>query len=250
MEAMHPIRRIDTRSMHEELLESLKEFIVANRLQAEDPLPTEAQLSDQLGVSRAAVREGLRSLESLGMIYSRRGEGRFVRDFNLDPVFDNLRYSVLSDTNDVQEIMEVRLRLEAGFIGDAIAAMTPETLAQLRDHIAQMRINALSGEYFLDRDLEFHAALYRPINNPVLDRLLDIFGTIYESLRGSLLMTRDTIAEVRNHEEILQAIEAGDVELARRRLRNHFGGIMSRLVEAEIKTHAVPENQLEERSAS
>ena len=61
------MRPIDVPTMHEELQERLKEYILANKLQAGDPLPTEAQLADQLGVSRAAVREGLRSLESLGL---------------------------------------------------------------------------------------------------------------------------------------------------------------------------------------
>ena len=122
------IKPIDIPTMHEELQDRLKEYILANKLQAGDPLPTEAQLADQLGVSRAAVREGLRSLESLGLIYSRRGEGRYVRGFNLDPILENLHYSLLFDTEDVREMIDIRERLEMGFIGDAIAAMDPVTL--------------------------------------------------------------------------------------------------------------------------
>jgi len=119
------IKPIDVPTMHEELQDRLKEYILANKLQAGDPLPTEAQLADQLGVSRAAVREGLRSLESLGMIYSRRGEGRYVRGFNLDPILENLHYSLLFDTEDAREMIEVREQLEIGFIGAAIAALQP-----------------------------------------------------------------------------------------------------------------------------
>ena len=67
-------------------------------------------------------------------------------------------YSLLFDTEDVREMIEIRERLEMGFIGDAIAAMDPATLGELRALVTEMRQRALSGQYFLDKDLEFHAA--------------------------------------------------------------------------------------------
>ena len=228
------IRPIDVPTMHEELQDRLKEYILGNKLQAGDPLPTEAQLADQLGVSRAAVREGLRSLESLGLIYSRRGEGRYVRGFNLDPILENLHYSLLFDTEDAREMIEVRERLEVGFIGAAVAAMDPETLAELQALVTEMRQRALSGEYFLDRDLEFHAILYRPVNNHVLSKLLDVFFTVYRNLRDrSLLVTRYPIAEVGNHDEILRAVEERDTAQAQELIRRHFTGIKERLSAAQ-----------------
>jgi DNA-binding FadR family transcriptional regulator len=228
------IKPIDIPTMHEELQDRLKEYILANKLQDGDPLPTEAQLADQLGVSRAAVREGLRSLESLGMIYSRRGEGRYVRGFNLDPILENLHYSLLFDTEDAREMIEVREQLEIGFIGAAIAAMDSETLSDLHALVTEMRQRALSGEYFLDRDLEFHATIYRPINNHVLSKLLDVFFTIYRNIRDrSLLVTRNPVAEVTNHDAILRAIEDRNVEHTQELIRRHFSGIKERLDEAQ-----------------
>jgi DNA-binding FadR family transcriptional regulator len=240
---MFPLQRIkpiDIPTMHEELQDRLKEYILANKLQAGDPLPTEAQLADQLGVSRSAVREGLRSLESLGMIYSRRGEGRYVRGFNLDPILENLHYSLLFDTEDAREMIEVREQLEIGFIGAAIAAMDSETLSDLRALVIAMRQRALSGEYFLDKDLEFHATIYRPINNHVLSKLLDVFHAIYRNLRDrSLLVTRNPAIEVGNHEEILSAIEACDSELARQLMHDHFMGIKQRISAAQAANGAL-----------
>lgn len=228
------LRPIDVPTMHEELQERLKEYILANKLQAGDPLPTEAQLADQLGVSRAAVREGLRSLEALGLIYSRRGEGRYVRGFNLDPILENLHYSLLFDTEDVREMIEVRERLETGFIGDAIIAMDSATLEELRALVSEMRQRALASEYFLDKDLEFHATLYRSVNNHVLSKLLDVFYAIYRNLRDrSLLVTRDPLVEVDNHEEILRAIEARNVEAAQQLVHDHFMGIKQRINTAQ-----------------
>jgi DNA-binding FadR family transcriptional regulator len=235
------IKPIDIPTMHEELQERLKEYILANKLQAGDPLPTEAQLADQLGVSRAAVREGLRSLESLGLIYSRRGEGRYVRGFNLDPILENLHYSLLFDTEDISEMIEVRERLETGFIDTAIAAMDQATLEDLRGLVVEMRRRALAGEYFLDRDLEFHATIYRPINNQVLSKLLDVFFTIYKNLRDrSLLTIKNAVNEAANHEAILNAIAARDAPLAERLILEHFSGIKQRLAEARLGASSKP----------
>lgn len=239
MQPMQRIRPIDVPTMHQELQYRLKEYIIENRLQAGDPLPTEAQLADQLGVSRSAVREGLRSLESLGLIKSRRGEGRYVRGFNLDPILENLQYSLLFDTEDLREMIEVRERLEVGFVGEAIAAMDPATLAELQAIVAAMHQRAQSGEYFLDKDLAFHASIYRPLDNHVLTKLLDVFCTIYRNLRDrSLLVTRNAVAEVLNHAEILRAIEEHDEERARELIRHHFTGIRQRIDAAQAASQS------------
>jgi len=229
MESIPRMRPLDLPSMHEELQARLREYIMANNLQPEDRLPTEAQLAEQLGVSRTAVREGLRSLESLGLIYSRRGEGRFVRDFNLDPILDNLHYSMLYDAEDLLQMIDVRARLEVGFISDAVAAMDASTLAELHGLVGEIRLRATSGPDRLDKDLAFHAAIYRPLNNRVLDKLLAVFCTIYKNLRDQTLLTAaDPTKEVENHVAILAAIEARDAEKAQRLIIDHFTGIKER----------------------
>lgn len=230
---MQKLRPIVTPTMHEEVQDRLKEYILVNQLKPGDPLPTEAQLAEQLGISRAAVREGLRSLESLGLIYSRRGEGRYVRNFNLDPILQNLNYSLLFDAEDLRQMIDVRERLEAGFVEEAIAHLDEDVLQQLRLLVAEMGQRARAGENFLDKDLEFHCTIYRPLGNQVLTKLLDIFCTIYKNLRDrSLLVTKDPVAEVERHAKILQAIEARNAPLAQQLLCEHFGGIKERLYAA------------------
>ena len=143
-------------SRHEGIQERIKQYILDNELRPGNPLPAESQLSGQIGVSRPAIREALRSLESLGIIYSRRGEGRFVSSFTLDPVLENLNYSLLFDTEDVRQMIDVREQLEVSFIGQAIANMDQQTLEELRDLMRQIRGQAIARGYFLDKDLAFH----------------------------------------------------------------------------------------------
>ena len=236
------LRPISIRSIYEEIQERIKEYVVLNNLQPGDPLPTETQLAEQLGVSRTVVREGLRALESLGVIHSRRGEGHYVSSFSLDPILQNLGYSMLVDVEDVEEILAVRQGLEESFIGEAIAVMDEGTLAQLRALIAEIRRKAEAGEIFRQEDLKFHRLIYERVGNRLLLKLLDVFWEVYKNLRNqALLLPVDLVAEAKNHEEILRAIEAKQVEEARRQIVNHFDGVKARLAagrivkEAEIK---------------
>jgi len=107
--------------------------------------------------------------------------------------------------------------------------MDAATLAELHSLVHEMRRRASNGEYFLDKDLEFHAAIYRPLNNRVLDKLLAVFCTIYKNLRDrTLLVVNAPVAEADNHMAILAAIEAGDTGRARRLIIDHFAGIKER----------------------
>ncbi len=228
---------IEVLSIHQEVQGRIKDYIVAGKLRPDDPLPTEAQFAEQLRVSRPVVREAMRALESLGVIYSRRGEGRYVSRFNLDPVLQSLNYSLLFDTEDVRQMIEVRERLEASFIGQAIASMDAETLEELRTLVAQMRQAATVDGYFLDKDLDFHRAIYRPIGNTVLAKLLDMFCAVYQNLRDtSLSVSKEPLAEVEHHEQIFRAVEAKDTALAQRLITEHFSGIKKRIQAAQVRT--------------
>jgi DNA-binding FadR family transcriptional regulator len=229
------VKPIEMLSTHQEVQERIKNYIVASNLRPGDALPTEAQFAEQLRVSRPVVREAMRALESLGVIYSRRGEGRYVSRFNLAPVLQSLNYSLLFDTEDVRQMIEVRERLEASFVNQAIACMDPETLTELKTLVARMRQAATSNAYFLDKDLDFHRALYRPIGNGVLSKLLDMFCAIYLNLRDkSLSVAQDPLAEVEHHEQIPRAVEAKDPALAQRLLTAHFSGIKDRIQAAQL----------------
>ena len=50
---------------------AIKQYILDHRLGADDPLPTEGQLVEELGISRNSVREAVKALEALGMVETR-----------------------------------------------------------------------------------------------------------------------------------------------------------------------------------
>lgn len=68
----------DRRPLYEQITESIRKRTMAGELQPGERLPSEPELAERYGVSRATVREALRVLEKEGVVRSRRGQGTFV----------------------------------------------------------------------------------------------------------------------------------------------------------------------------
>ena len=58
-----------------EVTERIKHYILENKLQPGDPLPTEAELCDALGASRTSIREAVKTLNALDIVNVRHGHG-------------------------------------------------------------------------------------------------------------------------------------------------------------------------------
>ncbi|GAH35252.1 unnamed protein product [marine sediment metagenome] len=61
-----------------------------------------------MGISRTAIREALKRLETLGIIEVRPGVGRFVREFNFEAILKGLPYNLEMDIKNFREVLEVR----------------------------------------------------------------------------------------------------------------------------------------------
>ena len=62
--------------LYQEIVEKLRQMIESDGLVSGDKIPSERELSERLNVGRSSIREALRALELLGLIETRRGEGR------------------------------------------------------------------------------------------------------------------------------------------------------------------------------
>jgi DNA-binding FadR family transcriptional regulator len=215
---------------HAEVRRQVRHFILESGLQPGDRLPTEEQIAGAIGVSRTAVREGLRSLEAIGMIEARQGDGRYVRVFNLDALLESLHYSLALDPQPIRDLLEVREALEVAFIDRAMSLLTQADLEHLREIVKAMGEKAKSQGFFPDEDMAFHRAIFARVGNTVLDKILSAFwGLLRNLIDKPLLRPRNPIQTYERHVEILAVIEARDAERARKALRIHFDDIKERL---------------------
>ena len=71
-------------------MQAIKDYIIQAHLQPGDPLPTESQLCEDLGVSRSSVREAVRTLVALDIVEVRHGHGTFVGQASMRPMVESL----------------------------------------------------------------------------------------------------------------------------------------------------------------
>jgi DNA-binding FadR family transcriptional regulator len=228
-----PLSRLP--SLHHSVQDAIKEYILANTLRPGDPLPSENKLSQQLGVSRNSVREAVKSLESLGVLETRRGSGLFLQHFSFEPMFAGLAYGLLFDLHDLAELLELRRAVETGFIEAAIKRVDAPQLKDLRGLVERMRQRAKRGQGFPDEDRAFHCCLYERLGNRMLLRLIDTFWLAFSrAVQHAAVLTDATpLSTYQDHLEIVDAIAAGDVPRARLALEKHYAGIQAKLEYAQ-----------------
>src|SRR4030066_47388 len=225
------LKNLKTQDLQGLIQEQLKLYIIENGMKSGDPFPTEYDLAERIGISRTAIREALKRLETLGIIEVRPGVGRFIREFNLEAILKGLPYNLEMDIKNFQEILEVRFCLESWFIGKDINKFTKENIAQSKEILEKLEFQVLSN--FEEKELvethsQFHCTLYKNSNNSLLINLIKIFSTVQRNL---VLLhrykTKDKNSFIRQHKLLLEAIEKRDSRLAQKRLEEHFAEAMA-----------------------
>lgn len=169
----------------------------------------EVQLSERFSVSRTPVREALLRLAQSGLVEHLPRRGVFVRQPG--PIA-------------LMEMFEVMAELEASAAGFAASRMSDAAIQELKD--VNLRCNAAVEEKDTDRyyreNEQFHAILYREAGNSFLEqeclrlqRRLQPFRRTQLRLRGRLKQS------MREHEQIVSALEAGDAQQAATAIRAH-----------------------------
>lgn len=196
--------------------DQIKELILHDGLRPGDPLPTESELCDQLGVSRSSVREAIRSLVTLDIVEVRHGTGTFVGQMSLDALVQSLVFrGVLSPGDDLRalrEVVEVRKSLDIAMTPQVIAAHRDTTDTRLDELVEEMAARGDRGEPFTAADREFHTRLLERVNNQLVVQLVGAFWDIHTAVlpRLGLAVAADLRQTARAHREMLHAARAGD----------------------------------------
>ncbi|WP_336206105.1 FadR/GntR family transcriptional regulator [Nonomuraea sp. LPB2021202275-12-8] len=217
-----------------EAQEGVKELILKRGLVAGDPLPTESELTGELGVSRNSVREALKALQAVGIVDIRHGFGMFVGRMSLTGLVDELafhsRITLQDSRNALANLIEIREILEIGLVQRLIDLGTDVDLSPVADVMARMEAEASVGEISPEIDRLFHDLLYRPLGNSVVSQLLGAFWDVYHQLRDHLGAPDETPGDVaRRHRDIYAAVLAADKAQAVAAVYAHFDGVRNRL---------------------
>lgn len=208
--------------------QTIKDYIINNELAPGDPLPSEQEMANRLGISRSVLREAVKALEALGYIESRRGSGIFVGNFSLDSLVDNLPFELLTDLDELAELTQIRRILETAMMEQVVEQISDEEIHQLRAVVDAMRLRAEKGEEFPVEDRKFHQLLLVSTGNRTLMKLTDIFWFTFNraSTIGGLA-NYDPVRTYKDHESIVDALAARDAATAVAALEQHYIGLGS-----------------------
>lgn len=221
---MKPLKSPSDR-LHEQVASSIKEYILKERLADGDRLPSEHAMAATLGVSRASVREAVRTLAAVGIVEVKNGKGVFVRDFALGTIADHLPYGLEFGLDDVAELVEIRRLLEVYAIRKIALRATRADLEHMRVAVRQMQEKAERGEDFIEEDIRFHAAIANAANQRVLRMLLGGFWQLQSKIRTVCLEKTELRRRYEEHQAILDALESKDESAAVRALERHFDNL-------------------------
>ncbi|GAA5502924.1 HTH-type transcriptional regulator LutR [Deinococcus xinjiangensis] len=209
---------------------AIKRYIEEHQLQPGDLLPSEGQLAKDMGMSRLSLREGVKTLEAVGILEARQGEGLYVKAFTFDSIFENLPYSFATDGKSLRDLLQVRTALEEGLIGMVASKATPDQLGRLEELAQNMMTKAKAGEPFEEEDREFHLTLYGPLENPFVNRLVELFWEVFHRLHGTAGVTHWNIEQTaQDHLNIITALRTGQPAQAANAMQTHFQQIRERL---------------------
>lgn len=207
----------------ERVAEHVRHLIETGDLHPGDRLPGERDLARVLGVSRPTVRSGLKALEAMGVVLSRRGAGTFIADGPPDLGREPLGLLAALHGFTPDEMFEARLVLEVGVAGLAAEHATAEQLATIAEELTDLFAAVDDPHAFLVHDVRFHRALASGCGNRVLAALMEMVAAqFYEQRRQTMSRARDRRESAEMHRRIFRAVRARNPGAAREAMAEHL----------------------------
>jgi DNA-binding FadR family transcriptional regulator len=197
----------------DQVIEELQQRISLGVLAPGERLPTEDQLTAQLGVSRTTLREAVGVLTHAGLIDVRQGDGSYVKatPAREEPLDRRLRRAAASEVYEVRRVLE----LETARL--AAARRTGDDLDRMRESLAARDAARERGdiEAFVDADVSLHVAVARASKNAVLADLFRAFASVLRETIADIARDPALVADTAPlHHEIVEAIARRDAAAA------------------------------------
>ena len=198
------------------IYEQLRQMIHGGELAPGSRMPL-APLAERFGTSEIPVREALRMLQQDGLIAIESHRGATVASVSWEQLY---------------EAMLIRTNLEILAIEEAIPFHTASTTGALRSRLESMGAlmrspSPQSADAYSIANREFHRALYEPCPYPLLaQQIQELWDRVWQSRSQSLFyMARDEMERAQSdHMEMVEAVEGGDRDRARRVATAHREG--------------------------
>lgn len=217
---------------------AIKDLILTRGLRPGDPMPTEAELMEELAVSRSSIREAVRTLVALDLLQVRHGTGTFVGQMSLRPLVEAVVFRGVLNPGEgyesLRDVIEVRLGLDFALAPRVVERLAHTDAPELRASVEAMLAAAERNETSPDADRAFHLQLADRLGNRLYGELVGAFWDIHRAMspRLGLASRRDVTETAQAHADLLAAAMAGDLAGYRGSIQAHYAPLIRVLDQA------------------
>lgn len=218
--------KIEPPGLLRKIVDQVKQNIASGNLKKGDKLPSERQMSEMFGLSRATIREAIKALNTLGIIECSHGSGNYISSNLSNSLTEPLSIMFMLEGGHPGHTLELRRAIEFAAAGSAARNIEETELARLR--VLCDCIEASTDENEKARyDFQFHREIARASGNPLLIVLLNAVETLISEhvhdARASILKdsSKEDIIN-RQHRDIVDALSRSSPEEAEKAVLAHM----------------------------
>ncbi|HLA86759.1 MAG TPA: FCD domain-containing protein [Anaerolineales bacterium] len=213
--------------LRERVSPNISEFLryLAAHPEAENSLPPLIELSRELGVGVAALREQLEVARSLGLVEVKPRTGMRRKTYTFAPaVLKSLDYAIALNKDHFIAFADLRQHIETAYWHESVNLLTPQDHAALQELVARAwkKLRGTPIEIPHPEHRELHLTIYGRLNNPFVTGLLQSYWDAYETVGLNFFTDYNYLTEVWNyHQKMVDAICSNDAEAGYRALSEH-----------------------------
>ena len=200
---------IRTASIPQAIIQRIIRMIGEGVWGAGDRLPSQRALAQELGVGMSSLREALQTLQGMGVLELRHGEGTFVCHAPSQIVERCLNLALVLDPDMVEDFLNARRAVEGGLAYLAAQRATGEQIGELDELVLKMREAITAGDdaQFVKHDVAFHRLVAAMSGSETLQFL---GSTLFDTLEEFVSVIPHTEQGWLRHDAIRRAIAARD----------------------------------------
>ena len=204
----------------------LMDHIRTNRLASGERLPSEVRLSADLKISRGIVREAYRALRSAGILEISNGRSPRVGALRSTSLIHLLQHALATQQASPEQALDLRSAIEVRAAELAAEKRSAKDIEVLTRSVRGMKRARRNIDDFVKHDVRFHECLGTATGNPLFSLISSALSeAMATSVRAGMESRSDqaqVLRVVESHQDIVDAIAAGDPAAAGLCMERHF----------------------------
>lgn len=224
------------RTVRERICDKLGSLIASGILHVGDELPSERELASMFAVSRETVRGAVQTLAAKGIVEIAQGARTRVVSAKVDTLKIGVTSPAAINSYDLESVHNARLLVERAVVAAAAVRIDDATLTRLEQSLSIQQHTLRDPVHFLICDREFHLAIYRSSDNPLLaDFVIDLYTFMLDHRREAVSQPGAIEKSYLDHVAIYEALRQKDPDAVTAAFGRHIDRIYATTFEILAK---------------